>query len=203
MPKKERREQILAAACALFAEQGYNGATISEIVSRCGVAQGTFYLYFKSKRDVFAALLEQLAAAVYEVFIVPPTGEVRTQADVKARFEHIARQALVLFQEHQDLVRIVLIKAPTGPSGFADQAAALRSRLVAGSAANLQEWMAGGLLRRADPVVIAHCVIGMIERLAIQRLNGTLEADLEAAAREVIEFELRGILRDPAEVFGE
>ena len=58
--RTDRRSQLLAAARAVFAKKGYDEATISEIVSRAGVAQGTFYLYFPGK--------EALAGAFAEVF---------------------------------------------------------------------------------------------------------------------------------------
>ena len=56
LSEAERREQILAAARAVFDEKGYELATVSEIVRRAGVAQGTLYLYFKSKKDIVVAL---------------------------------------------------------------------------------------------------------------------------------------------------
>jgi len=44
--KPGRRADLLAAARAILAEKGLEAATVSEIVARAGVAQGTFYLYF-------------------------------------------------------------------------------------------------------------------------------------------------------------
>jgi AcrR family transcriptional regulator len=55
----QRREQILAAARAVFGDKGYESATISDIVKRAGVAQGTFYLYFESKKAVVVDLARQ------------------------------------------------------------------------------------------------------------------------------------------------
>lgn len=40
----------------MFDEKGYDNATVSDIVSRAGVAQGTFYLYFDSKKSVVVEL---------------------------------------------------------------------------------------------------------------------------------------------------
>ena len=56
-----RRGELLDAAGALFAERGYDGTAVSDIVSRAGVAQGTFYLYFPTKAHCCAALAEQVA----------------------------------------------------------------------------------------------------------------------------------------------
>lgn len=55
-----RREQILAAARKVFREKGYDGTTVSNIVEEAGVAQGTFYLYFPSKKAAVLALAQML-----------------------------------------------------------------------------------------------------------------------------------------------
>jgi AcrR family transcriptional regulator len=55
---QERKAEIIEAALALFLENGYEGTSVSMIVSRVGVAQGLFYYYFKSKEDIFEAAME-------------------------------------------------------------------------------------------------------------------------------------------------
>ena len=57
--EEDRKTQILAAARAVFDEKGYESATVSDVVRRAGVAQGTFYLYFGSKRDAVLELARQ------------------------------------------------------------------------------------------------------------------------------------------------
>ena len=54
----KRREQIMGVAAELFAEKGYHATNIGEIVTRAGVARGTFYLYFKDKRTIFEELVD-------------------------------------------------------------------------------------------------------------------------------------------------
>lgn len=55
-----RRAQILAAASRVFARQGFHRTTVREIASEAGIADGTIYLYFASKRELLLALLGQL-----------------------------------------------------------------------------------------------------------------------------------------------
>ena len=62
----QRRDQILHAARDVFKEKGYESATISEIVRKAGVAQGTFYLYFESKKSVVIELARQPMAEMAE-----------------------------------------------------------------------------------------------------------------------------------------
>lgn len=55
-PADIRREELMDAAQALFLKKGFAATSVSEIVEGADVAKGTFYLYFKTKDDVLAAL---------------------------------------------------------------------------------------------------------------------------------------------------
>lgn len=57
-PGCDRRQQILDAALALFAEQGLEGATSKDIAERAQVTHGLIYFYFKSKEELFKAAFE-------------------------------------------------------------------------------------------------------------------------------------------------
>jgi len=56
--KEARRREILAAAQRCFSRNGFHTTTTADIVREAGVSQGTFYLYFKTKDDVIAALAD-------------------------------------------------------------------------------------------------------------------------------------------------
>src|SRR5436305_2226328 len=55
-----RRNQILDAATNVFAEKGFHDATIRQVAKRAGIADGTIYLYFKSKDDLLLGILDRL-----------------------------------------------------------------------------------------------------------------------------------------------
>ena len=52
-----RRQQLLETANSLFMEQGYESASIQQIIDRIGIAKGTFYHYFSSKEDLLNELI--------------------------------------------------------------------------------------------------------------------------------------------------
>jgi AcrR family transcriptional regulator len=52
-----RREEVLEAARRIFARLGYAATTVEEIAKEAGMAKGTIYLYFRSKEEVYTALL--------------------------------------------------------------------------------------------------------------------------------------------------
>jgi TetR/AcrR family transcriptional regulator, regulator of autoinduction and epiphytic fitness len=55
---RETRRQIVEAACQLFAEYGYTGATIEAIAQEAGVAPETIFAIFGNKRSILAALID-------------------------------------------------------------------------------------------------------------------------------------------------
>jgi AcrR family transcriptional regulator len=57
---ERRQAQILQAAGEIFTQKGYAAATVPEIARLAGLASGTVYLYFPSKRDLFIATIQQL-----------------------------------------------------------------------------------------------------------------------------------------------
>ena len=69
----QRREQILDAANALFAQRAYDAVSIEDIASSAGVTRGLVHHYFGGRKDVYIALLERLGAQ-REDQIRPPIG---------------------------------------------------------------------------------------------------------------------------------
>ena len=61
-----RREELLAAGAAVFAEVGVDAATVAAITRRAGTAKGNFYRYFASKEALLAALKEQFIAEMLD-----------------------------------------------------------------------------------------------------------------------------------------
>jgi AcrR family transcriptional regulator len=69
----QRREQILDAANALFAERAYDDVSIEDIASCAGVTRGLVHHYFGGRNDVYIALLERLGVQ-REQQLAPPVG---------------------------------------------------------------------------------------------------------------------------------
>src|SRR5690242_21044928 len=57
--RQERANRILDAAAALILRWGYNKTTIDDIARQAGVAKGTIYLHWKTREDLFAALMKR------------------------------------------------------------------------------------------------------------------------------------------------
>lgn len=60
--KEERPQEITAAAFAAFAENGYAATRVDDVAKRAGVSKGLLYLYFKTKEELFKAVIRSVVA---------------------------------------------------------------------------------------------------------------------------------------------
>jgi AcrR family transcriptional regulator len=62
-----RREEILKSALELFREEGFEKVTVESIAKKTGIAKGSFYNYFKSKEEVYEAVVSSVASRSLEL----------------------------------------------------------------------------------------------------------------------------------------
>ncbi|MBL9123886.1 MAG: TetR/AcrR family transcriptional regulator [Planctomycetaceae bacterium] len=116
-----KREAILTAAVAQFAQHGYAATEMETIAAAAGVAKGTLYRYFKSKEELFLAAVdrtfERLTEFVFEaiVCIDEPVAIVRTSFRAIARFLQRNPLVLELLAEERSVFRDRPPPAPLPP----------------------------------------------------------------------------------------
>jgi len=107
-----RREQLIDAALAVFAEHGVENTTMRELSQRAGVAQGLAYHYFRSKEDLLRAALERQYFQPELRRITSPDRD-RPAADV---LSEVANGFAAMLQEHRNLLQVMLQQAPSNPA---------------------------------------------------------------------------------------
>ena len=84
---EQRREKILDAANALFAERAYDAVTIDDVARAAGVTRGLVHHYFGGRKDVYIALLARLGARREDELRPPAGGDSRARvADTVSRW---------------------------------------------------------------------------------------------------------------------
>ncbi len=156
----QKRADILAAARAVFAEQGFVGARIADIATRAGVATGTVYLYFDSKEALVAALVDNLLARLTTelcAVLDRPTTVAPINETIQAALAFLLSERDLLSLQRLDLGLKGL--APFRPlRGYRQLWQELSTRLAAR--------MALGQIRRYDPLTLAALLIGTVEWVA-------------------------------------
>lgn len=103
IPQEERRRQILGAATEVFARHGFYEAKIEDVALAAGIGKGTIYEYFRSKAELFRAMLEYVGE--YHVQVLRANMEACGSAGEK--LAALARAHLDLLLQHRDLARLI------------------------------------------------------------------------------------------------
>jgi AcrR family transcriptional regulator len=188
-PREDTRARILAAAREAFASRGYHGTSIDTIIESADVARATFYLHFKSKRDVFEAALEELIAVVYQALPpLEPTEEVSPQA-----LRNIERVLEALLDD-VDLARILLMEGLGPDEDSREKILRLQERLVRYAEETLRRGQELGMVRAGDVRVMAACVIGAVKEVLNQYITGLrTRSEITGFPRELLVTLMTGI----------
>ena len=175
------RRRLLDAAEVCFADVGFHDASVVKITEAAGVAQGTFYLYFASKRDIFDELVRDLNRRVrHAMKEASSQGQTRLEAELagfRAYFRFTA--------EHTALYRIIR----QAEFGSPDMLRYHYDKLSEGYVEGLRDAMERGELGDIDPEVSAWSLMAAGELLGMRYIlwgDGEVPAHVEQELARII-----------------
>jgi AcrR family transcriptional regulator len=185
--REQKQRFILKAAAAAFGEKGFHAVTVKDIAGRAGIAHGTFYLYFKDKKDVHRALSRELRSQIMDVILPDGTSAMSAEgADLAA----IVRERLVglgeLFEREASFARVVVYRTPGTDAEFEEERRQFVNDVTDGIAAVLRAGAERGVIRRHDPRVAAMCLVGSME-MVIESWLQTLDEETGPSLHEMME----------------
>jgi AcrR family transcriptional regulator len=158
----QTRTRILEAAEQIFADVGYHEASIVKITEAAGVAQGTFYLYFEGKKQVFDELVVDLNRRVRHAM-----KEASSKGTTRVESEILGFAAYFRFtSEHKALYRIIRQAEFVSPEMLRYH----YDRLSEGYVEALTEAVESGEIGEVDPKVTAWALMGMGELIGLRWL---------------------------------
>lgn len=102
---RARRGEILDAAERVFADKGYHESGIADIAAELGIGHGTFYRYFKNKRDIAAQVLDRVIAKLGEVGLSEDPEASNSLEEYRGQTDQILTRMLALVDTHPNLMR--------------------------------------------------------------------------------------------------
>lgn len=154
------RQRLLETATELFAEKGYAGTSVREIVDRAGVSKPVLYYYFKSKEGLFYAILEWAAdvqqTILNEIFA--------TSGTLLDRFIYFYRRVLEGVEEYRHLYKMIhgLIYGP--PQGTPEYDFPKYQRRMFDAVKRIYtNGLTGGDVQAVDEDEVAFLVLSLID----------------------------------------
>lgn len=182
------RQKLLDAAEHVFAELGYHEASMVKITEAAGVGQGTFYLYFSSKKEIFDELVRDLNRRVRHAM-----KEASSQGATRLEAELLGFGAYFRFTtEHPGLYGIIRQAEFVSPEMLRYH----YDKLSEGYIEGLREAMARGETADLDPEVTAWALMAAGEMIGMRWIlwgDGKMPERVEQELARIV----RGVLGTP------
>jgi AcrR family transcriptional regulator len=193
----ERRQEIIDAAMAVFAQNGFGGATTRAIAENAGISEAMIYSHFRNKEDLYTAIIDEKLQESEPLYY--PLDAIRNRDDQRV-FATIVSNYLQRHGEDTTLLRVLLFSGLEGHQ--------LAGMFVAGPVRKFFEFLADYIRERIDegafksvnPEIAARCLLGMVHYFVLlRRILGdeTLNAIEPTEATEtIVNIFCHGILAD-------
>jgi AcrR family transcriptional regulator len=178
-----RQAEIVLAARSVFARRSYSSAIMDEIAREAGVAKGTLYLYFKSKQEIYRAVLDQdmkeLKRNTLDKMAAAPTLKDKIHAFALTRIQNA--------EDHKDLFRILDSESGT-PTYTRSQYRGWLREPVQHLAAAIEKASTAGEIRPVNAEKVAWLIADMTRGTIQRRLLNQGNAHPAEDAQFLIEF---------------
>ena len=188
-----RTSGILEAARKVFAKRGFHEATVDDIADAAGVAKGTVYLYYQSKRDVYFAALKFGIAQMYSLLVQ----ELKKVSTPEEKLKALIASKLAYFDENRDFFKIYyseLGNIPSAhPGGIDSELKALyqeQARLVE---AILKEGVRKKVLRNLRTEQTAFAISDIIRGVVTHRILGWSKSKISQDVDFIFDMIWKGI----------
>ena len=192
MERQARRAQVLRHAKRIFARKGYHRTNVADIISRAGIARGTFYLYFQNKKDLFEELLEQVVTEVRQRVLRLRVGSSEPNPVDQLR-ENLVRVFSYLLTE-RELTDILLNHSTGFDRELDERIQTFYDRIAALIQRSLDLGVEMNLVRGCDTRIASYAILGGIKEV-VAMASRTEHTDFDKLSEEILAMGLRGVAR--------
>ena len=185
LPAAERRSQLLVVALAVFGEHGYHGASMNQVAEAAGVTKPVLYQHFRSKRELYLELLEDVGTRLEELITKATAEAGNPRAQVTAGFTAYFR-----FVTEQRWSFQLLFG---GATRLDEEFAATVRRVEGVISEAIAELIRVEGLDTHERRVLAHGIVGLAEGISRHCIEQDLIHDPDLLAAQVSELAWAGL----------
>jgi AcrR family transcriptional regulator len=195
--KAERRQEILAAAKAVFADKGYHATTIADIAKAAGLSYGSIYWYYESKEALFHELMSAEAAALRAHIDAAVRATPRSEGP-DGPFRAAVRATLEFYDGDRALVKLLFRDAFALGSAFEEHLSEIQGSFVSDVERIVVAAQAEGAIVEGSPKMIAFAIAALVGQLAHRRLLTDDGVSADVAADFAVAVLLNGLVPRPS-----
>jgi AcrR family transcriptional regulator len=159
---ERRRTEIIEAAYQVFASKGYAAAGIADIAEQLGIGHGTFYRYFKNKRDIFDQVVDHGVERIVAALALETPEPAKTLEQFRDQLGHMAERLFSLLDSDPGLGQVVLLEATSIDHEMTHRVLGLIDTFGALTASFLRNGLKCGFLRAdLDAESVGRAITGL------------------------------------------
>ncbi|WP_457635289.1 TetR/AcrR family transcriptional regulator [Persephonella sp.] len=147
------RDKLIISAIKVFSEKGFYNTKVSDIVQEAGVAQGTFYIYFKSKEEIFLRIVQLIVSNMVNIIDKYYDLEDKPSRTIKL----FARDIFKIMYEYKEIAYIFFFQVICVGSQFQD--------VYFDTSDKIKQFYLKKLENRPDKEILSEILIGYGKRL--------------------------------------
>jgi AcrR family transcriptional regulator len=186
--KEARRRQILLAAKAVFADQGFAGTTMADVARSAGLSYGAVYWYFASKDELFHALMELEADALHRRILEGVRDSAQQGPEVA--LGRAVAATFSFFEEDRAAVKLLFRDAMAMGGRFEAHLFGIYERFIDELAQQVSAAQEHGELVAVPTRLAAFSIAALVGQLALRRLS----TDDGVSAAVVADFVVRLVM---------
>ncbi len=188
-----KRSAILRAAGKVFARRGYFNSKVADIARQAGVADGTVYLYFKSKDDVLISLVDQLM----DDFISEGRAQLAKISDPREKLLKLARMHLSALGRDRDLAVVFQVELRQSTKFMERFSTTKMAEYLGLIREAFEEGQRQGIFRKdLHAKIVAKMMFGSLDEMATNWILSSRRYDLASFAETVIDILFRGVMAE-------
>jgi TetR/AcrR family transcriptional regulator, fatty acid metabolism regulator protein len=186
----DKREAILRAATSVFAHNGYFNSKVADIARAAGVADGTVYLYFKSKEDILHSIFDRSV----EEALGAARKQIESVSDPKEKLRQIALLHLERLGADRDLAVVFQVELRGSTKFMEEFSAAGFAEYLTLIRATFEEGQRTGVFRSdLKANVVAKVLFGALDEMATNWILSKRRYKLAPMADQVLDIFLNGV----------
>ena len=189
-PVADKREAILRAATRVFARNGYFNSKVADIASDAGVADGTVYLYFKSKEEILHSIFDRSVGDA----ITEGRRQLETINDPREKLRRIAHLHLERLGADRDLAIVFQVELRSSTKFMEEFSAAGFAEYLGLIRGAVEEGQRAGVFRKdLNAKVVAKILFGALDEMATNWILSKRRYRLAPMADQVLDIFLDGV----------
>lgn len=193
--RAEKARSILRAAAKVFAQSGYFNAKVSDVARAAGVADGTVYLYFKSKDD----LLSSVFSLAMEEFLGRARAELADIFDPRERLRRFAQLHLSLLEQERDLAIVFQVELRQSTKFMEQFSTTYLADYFKIIREIIEDGQRRGLFRtQLNSQVVSKILFGALDEMATNWILSHNQYKLTSMVEPVLDIFLNGVSAAPA-----